>query len=409
MGLLISINSFSQNIKILFDASKAEAAGNADWVIDANSHNLGFSNGPAVVGQGSESNAQQIPLPAQSAITSSTLETYWEGALSYWGIDCVKQGYIVESLPYNGRITFGDVSNTQDLSHYTVFVICEPNILFTSSEKTAILNFVQSGGGLFMISDHDVSDRNNDTWDSPHIWNDLMDNNSVMVNPFGITFDYVDISQTSLNIPVLPNDSILHGPFGNVTKAQWSGGTTMTISPSVNSTVVGIIYKTGSAFGNTNVLCAYAHFGNGKVVSIGDSSPCDDGSGDTNDVLYDGYITDAAGNHQKLLMNATIWLANSNLISGISALDLTKTNFRIFPDPVSNGILNMNISLLESSLVEIKIVDVNGKVKRSIVISNKSQGSYIESIDVSNLSSGIYFCQMITNQSMVNERVLIFN
>src|SRR5215471_4473815 len=79
-------------IKILFDASKAETAGNADWVIDADSHNIGYTNGPAVVGQGSESNPQQIPTPAQSGITASTSETYWQGALSAWGVDCVKQG-----------------------------------------------------------------------------------------------------------------------------------------------------------------------------------------------------------------------------------------------------------------------------------------------------------------------------
>lgn len=33
--------SFGQN-KILFDASKAQAAGNADWVIDADLHNIFF-------------------------------------------------------------------------------------------------------------------------------------------------------------------------------------------------------------------------------------------------------------------------------------------------------------------------------------------------------------------------------
>ncbi len=310
--LLCSMPVSSQTVKILFDASQAETAGNADWVIDANSHNLGFGTGPAVLNGGNESNAQQIPSPAQSGITGSTSETYWSGALSYWGIDCVNQNYTVESLPYNGQITYGNSSNAQDLSNYEVFIVCEPNILFTASEKTAILNFVQNGGGLFMISDHDVSDRNNDGKDSPFIWNDLMSNNSVQVNPFGMTFDYANFSQTSTNIPSLPGDSILHGSFGNVTAVQWSNGTTITLSPSQNSSVKGVVYKSGSSFGNNNVMCAYARYGNGKVAAIGDSSPCDDGSGDPNDNLYDGYIADASGNHRKLLMNMTIWLATPN-------------------------------------------------------------------------------------------------
>jgi hypothetical protein len=74
-GVLICFNAKAQT-KILFDASKAETAGNADWVIDANTHNLGFNNGPAVIGQGDESNPQQIPSPAQTGINGSTSETY---------------------------------------------------------------------------------------------------------------------------------------------------------------------------------------------------------------------------------------------------------------------------------------------------------------------------------------------
>ena len=302
----------SQGIKILFDASKAETAGNADWVIDADLHNLGFSGGPAVPGGGNESNAQQFPTPVQSAITASTSETYWTGGLSYWGIDCVNQNYQVETLPYNGQITYGNGSNAQDLTNYKVFIVCEPNIVFSSSEKTAIINFVQNGGGLFMISDHDISDRNNDGWDSPHIWNDLMTVNTVQTNPFGMSFDYVNISQTSTNIPSLPSDSILHGTAGNVTEVQWSAGTTLTLNTTQNSSVKGVIYKTGSSFGNSNVMCAYARYGNGKVAAIGDSSPCDDGTGDTNDNLFFGYTVDANGNHRKLLMNITIWLATPN-------------------------------------------------------------------------------------------------
>jgi hypothetical protein len=169
-ALLFSLSLHAQTIKILFDATKAETANNADWVIDADLHNLGYQGGPASEGGGNEANAQRVPNPPQSAVTASTNGTYWNGALSSWAIDCVNQGYTVETLPYNGQITYGNSSNLQDLSHYNVFIVCEPNILFSASEKTAILHFVQNGGGLFVISDHDNSDRNGDGSDSPHIW-----------------------------------------------------------------------------------------------------------------------------------------------------------------------------------------------------------------------------------------------
>ena len=162
-------------VKILYDATKAETAGSADWVIDADAHDLGYSSGPAILGGGNESDPQRLPTPDQSTVTSSTVETYWEGALSAWGIDMVKKGYYVETLPYNGSITYGNTSNVQDLSNYKVFIVDEPNIRFTAVEDTAIMQFVRNGGGLFMISDHEGSDRNNDGYDSPHIWQLFMD------------------------------------------------------------------------------------------------------------------------------------------------------------------------------------------------------------------------------------------
>lgn len=33
----------AQQVKILFDATKAETANNADWIIDADAHNLGWN------------------------------------------------------------------------------------------------------------------------------------------------------------------------------------------------------------------------------------------------------------------------------------------------------------------------------------------------------------------------------
>ncbi len=396
--VICSLNLNAQNVKILFDASKAEMAGNADWVIDANILNIGFNNGPAVVGTGTESNPQQFPSPSQSAIISSTSETYWDGALSYWGVDCAKQNYQVESLPYNGQITYGNSGNAQDLSNYKVFIVCEPNIIFSSTEKNALINFVQNGGGLFMIADHDLSDRNGDGWDSPHIWNDFMNNNSTQLHPFGMTFDYVDISQKTSNIPSLPGDSIIHGIAGNVSQVKWSSGTTITINPTQNATVKGVIYKTGSTFGNSNVMCSYARYGNGKIAALGDSSPCDDGTGDPNDVLYNGYLLDAAGNHRRLLMNITIWLATSNSSTEIQDLTLTPV-FNIFPNP-SNSFLEINLT--ETENYNLVIYDMLGKT-----LLNQQLKTGKNLISTANFIDGAYILHFVSRSSSLKRKLII--
>jgi hypothetical protein len=276
--------------KFLFDATKAETAGNADWVID--------EDGRA---------PQRMPTPAQSSITVSTPETFWTGALSSWGIALVRTGNAVETLPSGTAITYGNASNAQDLSHYDVFVVDEPNILFTAAEKTAILNFVSHGGGLFMISDHNRSDRNNDGHDSPGIWNDLMTNNGVAVNPFGFSIDLTNVSGTSSNVRTGGSaNPILHGSQGNVSQLKFNNGATITIHPSANRTVQGLIWQPGFTQNNTHIMCASSSFGAGRVFVVTDSSPMDDGTGAAGNDLYISWPTLS---HARLFMNASLWLA----------------------------------------------------------------------------------------------------
>ncbi|MGB8169395.1 MAG: hypothetical protein WCF18_17990 [Chthoniobacteraceae bacterium] len=302
--------------QFLFDATKAEMAGNADWVIDANTRNIevnSASDGSGRTGTGgNESNPQRLPSPAASGITAGTAETYWDGALSAWAVALVQRGHTVESLPYNGAITFGNAGNAQDLSRYKVFVLAEPNILFTAAEKTAILNFVSAGGGLFLIGDHGAADRNNDGSDAVEVWNDLMTNNSVKANPFGISFNGDTVTPNAV-VATSSTDPITHGSIGIVTDYAYADGSTMTINTTQNSTVKAAVWS--STLGSTRgVMVAYGNFGAGRFVAVGDSSPFDDGTGDPKDMLFAGWtdggnFTAGFANDGRLAMNASVWLA----------------------------------------------------------------------------------------------------
>jgi len=283
-----TINAVSTAKRFLFDATKSETAGNADWVIDEDN-----------------STPQRIPTPAQSGVTSSTAETFWTGAISSWGIALAKQGHTVETLPTSGFISYGNSSNAQDLSNYDVFVIDEPNTVFTSAQKTAILQFVQNGGGLCMVSDHNISDRNNDGWDSPAIWNDLFTNNTMQSNPFGMAVNLTNISGTTTNVTSLSNP-ITNGSQGTVSQIQFNNGATLTLNTTANANVKGLIWRSGYAQSTTQVMSASSTFGSGRVFMLADSSPTDDGTGAPGNTLYNGWT---AFNHSKLLLNASLWLA----------------------------------------------------------------------------------------------------
>ena len=296
--------------QVLFDATKAEMAGNADWVIDADAHDLRVQNGDGsgVRGLSNESDPQRIPTPSITGITSTTSENYWQGALSSWAVALAKAGVTsIETLPVfisptsntRSRITYNDASNPQDLSQYRLYVVCEPNIAFTAAEKTAILNYVYHGGRLFMVADHAQSDRNGDGIDSVGVWNDLLGATSV----FGFKFNLDNVSPTGV-ADASASDPVTHGPAGTVTAFKYFNGCTMTITdPTIAHAAV---WETSSHLSN-QVMALYGTYGAGKFVAVGDSSPIDDGTGDPGDTLFDGW-DDANGDDGRLVMDASLWL-----------------------------------------------------------------------------------------------------
>lgn len=316
--------------KFLFDATKYENAGSADWQIDAD----GTENVPLYTGGTTvETKAQRIPTPSYTGITSTTAETYWKGAASAWAVSLVKDGELVETLPVGTAITYGNNSNPQDLSNYDVYVVIEPNRLFTASEKTAIMNFVANGGGLMMVADHTAattagtdangynpSDRDGDGYDSPRVWNDLMTNNGINNNkPFGFNIDYIDINeQPTTNVYTGTNadaQKVLNGAAGTASKLAFYDGTTATLFPAQNTSVQGLFWRSTSTNGGiTGVMALLATYGTGRVVFIGDSSPADDGTGDTGDSLFNGWSGDSPSgftSHPAFHLNASLWLAKA--------------------------------------------------------------------------------------------------
>ncbi|WP_327370060.1 hydrolase [Streptomyces sp. NBC_01217] len=272
--------------RVLFDNAHAETAGNADWII---------------------STSQPDPLGQDS---TPSAETDWTGALSAWGVALQRTGdYSLKTLPSGSGLAYGG-STATDLTNFDTLVLPEPNTLFTTAEKTAIMNFVKNGGGLFMVSDHTGADRNNDGQDAVEIFNDLMSNNSVdSTDPFGFSVDTLSVGSDH---PTAISDStnpVLHGSFGTVTKSLIASGTTATLKPADNSTVKGLLYRTGYS-GNTGAFFATSTFGSGRVAFWGDSSPIDDGTGQSGNNLYDGW-NDSSATNAALALNATEWLSGA--------------------------------------------------------------------------------------------------
>lgn len=272
--------------RALFDNTHAQTAGNADWIIDTD---------------------QPVPQPPQAGVKRDTPRTYWLGAISTWGIDLVKRGYEVATLAPPHAISYGDASQPYDLSKFDVFIVPEPNTLFTSAESTAVFQFVRDGGGLIAVGNHAGSDRNNDSWDPPEIWNALDARRLWGVQWSVIGEPNHNVVQTTGNARAAKRDSLVRGPAGLADSVSFHNGATMTLHGVDNPRVRAVFLMEGTANDTSRVMAARSEYGNGRIFFLGDSSPIDDGSAQPgNRNIYDGWA-EAGGRNGILMMNATLW------------------------------------------------------------------------------------------------------
>lgn len=257
---------------VVFDNAHAQQAGNADWVID-----------------------NDAPAPSPSSPSS---ESDWRGAYSSWGYDLLKSGRYHVST---NKSAFSD----SVLAKVDALIVPEPNSPFTSAEISALQRYVYNGGGLFLMANHSGSDRDNDGWDAVRIWESVL---AAFSPSLGISFREVrETDDPCSNLFPDPLDPVMVGPFGVVDYMGFNSGSELDISISKNSTLQGLAWPDGVIQGYVEAWAVRGRYGEGRVVAISDSSPADDGTGQSGDELYDSWNLSDQQN-DSFHLNATAYL-----------------------------------------------------------------------------------------------------
>ncbi|GIO23558.1 DNA-binding protein [Oceanobacillus sp. J11TS1] len=300
-------------MKVLFDNSHGQTAGQSDWVID--------------------------------------------GAFSDFAHALAEEGYVVQEHRSTEPLTL------ENLEDFNVLVIPEAQIPFKTSEQKAIATFAENGGGVFFIADHYNADRNFNRWDSNEIMNGWrrgayedptkgmstgeqeamngVESTDWLKEEFGVRFRYNAIDNTIGNdiVPSAEAFDITEG-VGEVT--IHAGSTLAIMNPEIAK---GIVYlpeglteaenkwsnavDQGVYFGggtDEGPFVAIGKRGDGKSAFIGDSSPVEDSTPKYRNEehggmkrTYDGF-TDA--DNGLLLVNIVNWLANQEDYQTFSEVEL---------------------------------------------------------------------------------------
>jgi len=271
--------------RVLFDNAHHQIAGQADWIIDVTGRR---------------------PYPSKPA-----REDDWHGSLSSWGKDLLDSGrYVLETLPQDRRLTYGDTSAIQDLQHYHILVVVEPSAKFTAAEIKAVYDFVEAGGGVMFFANHKGADRDGNGVDAIDAINDLLANLPGAVSATDNPFGFSPLSLSSMKndmaypLPEASSHGAISGLAGIVSKTGSYAGTAFAIH---DATKVQVLLRTTDG----KDYAVAVEYKNGRIVAVGDSAI----AGDATNFLglrqsHDGYNESGLDN-RIFLLNAIDWLAGS--------------------------------------------------------------------------------------------------
>ena len=145
-----------------------------------------------------------------------------------------------------------------------------------------------------------------------------------------------------------------------------------------------------SSFGSQNML--WQHFGLGTITNI-----------DSVVVLW------PSGKRQKL---ANVQ-ANQSILFDECAIGIINNQIPVkyellqnYPNPF-NPVTSIEYSLLRSVNVKLTVFDINGRVVKILVNQRQGQGTYRESFDGSNVSSGIYIYKLETDEFTDTKKMIL--
>ena len=269
------------SFRVLFDTAHNNVAGNADWLVD--SHGVD-------------------PVPS-----NPTSESQWSGGISAWAFGLHASGrYVIKQLPTQTSLNFG-AGGPGDLQNFEVFISDEPELAFNEAEQSALMQFAQKGGGIFLVSDHSGAVRCSSCTQAWQVINGFLQTGAA--NAFGVKCDGNSIGSSGLIGSATSaglSAPFTQGPFGHATGLSYHAGTSVSLSGAGNPNAAIVVSSSSGGMMAASTLPS-----GGRLVLLGDSSPTDDGTCTSCGAKLHGGWAEASDS--QFILNATAWLAHDGI------------------------------------------------------------------------------------------------
>ena len=146
------------------------------------------------------------------------------------------------------------------------------------------------------------------------------------------------------------------------------------------------------------------HSYGGDVSSLLSSGPYQINSGDSLDLLFAIIAGEGEYVIKTAAQNAIDWYFNTAGVSPTSIID--NLELKISPNPFSTS-TNLSFFLDKSNNIKIDIIDVNGRIIKTINKGLLSPGNHNITLELSNQKSGLYYYRLTTDKVSITKKMIL--
>jgi len=100
---------------------------------------------------------------------------------------------------------------------------------------------------------------------------------------------------------------------------------------------------------------------------------------------------------------------NDDLVSSTQqVVDANEIGFKVFPNPAAQS-ATLQFELLETTDVNIAVLDISGKIIQELNYSNAPRGMHQKTLNASALTNGTYFVQVRTDDVISMQKLMVLN